>query len=97
MRLYFAKPSLRRLIWSTVGAMAACSVIVSTAYVIGALVTSADDPIPTSTGEYVLLSVIFLTFWGPILMLNFWYLSLPVVISLGVLASIRRRAVPTGT
>lgn len=91
MRLRLTKPSLRRAIWSMVAVAVACCVIVSSAYVVGALMTASDDPAPTSTGEYVQLAVVFLTFWSPLLLLNFWYLSLPVIVALGLLiASIRR-------
>lgn len=91
MSLHFVKPSLRRVIWSMIVVAVACCVVISSAYVIGALVAPGDDPAPTSTGEYVLLAVVFLTFWSPSLLLNFWYLSLPVIVVLGLLiASLRR-------
>lgn len=33
----------------------------------------------------------FLTFWSPVLLLTFWYLTLPLVITIGLLiASVRR-------
>ena len=82
MSLHFARPSLRRMFWSLIAATVACCVIVSSAYVIGALVT-ADERDPTSGGEYVRLAVVFLTIWSPLLLLNFWYLSLPVIVTVG--------------
>lgn len=92
MSLHFVKPSLRRIIWSMIVVAVACCVVISSAYVIGALVAPGDDPAPTSPGEYVMLAVVFLTFWSPSLLLNFWYLSLPVIIVVGLLiASLRRR------
>lgn len=91
MSLLFAKPSLRRAIWSIVAVAVACDVVVSSAYVVGAIVTGRNDSDPTTTGEYVQLAAMFLTFWSPILLLTFWYLTLPVVITIGLLiASVRR-------
>jgi hypothetical protein len=91
MTFRFAKPSVRRLLWSVVAVTVTCCVIVSSAYVIGAIVTATDDPAPPSTGEYVQLAVVFLTFWSPLLLLNFWYISLPVIVALGVLVACVRR------
>ncbi|OBH14614.1 hypothetical protein [Mycolicibacter sinensis] len=63
----------------------------SSAYVVGAIVTGRNDSDPTTPGEYVQLAVMFLTFWSPILLLTFWYLTLPLIITIGLLiASVRR-------
>lgn len=90
-RLHFAKPSLRRALWSVAVVAVACCVIVGLAESIGLIVTSRDtSPVPDG-GEYVRLVVLCLTFWGPILVLTVWFISVPVILVLGLLiASVRR-------
>jgi purine-cytosine permease-like protein len=51
----FAKPSIRRLLWSVLAVAVSVCVIASVGLFIGALVNSLDDPNPTSTGDYIRL------------------------------------------
>ncbi|MEB3070374.1 hypothetical protein [[Mycobacterium] vasticus] len=90
MSLHFAKPSLQRVIWSMIAVAVASCVVAGLAASIGLIVTARDTP--PDCGEYVRLVVMCLTFWGPILLLTIWFITIPVIIALGALvASIRRR------
>lgn len=102
-RPQFAKPSFRRLLWSTVAVAVAGCLIAGSALFVGALVVSSDDPIPTSTGDYIRLYFVAILLWGPSLLLIVWFITVPLVMVLGVLiASVRRetdgasKPTPTG-
>lgn len=95
MSLHFAKPSLRRVIWSIVAVAVASCVTMGLAEAIGLIVTARDTSPTPDGGEYVRLMVMCLTFWGPVLLLTIWFITIPAIIALGALvASIRRRRHP---
>lgn len=83
-RLQFVKPSFRRLLWSTVAVAFAGCLIAGSALFVDALVVSSDDPIPTSTGDYIRLYFVAIMLWGPSLLLIVWFIALPLIVVLGV-------------
>jgi hypothetical protein len=89
MRFRFAKPSLRRVLLSILAVVAVCGVIVGTALSSG-FIRGATGHVPT--GDYIRLVILCITFWGPILLLTIWQITIPVMIALGVLAACVRRS-----
>jgi hypothetical protein len=94
MSLHFAKPSIRRVIWSIIAVAVVTCVVTGIALSVG-FITGHDDNGPTPNGEYVRLVITCLTIWGPMSLLIAWQISIPVIIALGALASCIRR--PTAT
>jgi uncharacterized membrane protein len=93
-RLRFTKPSIWRVLWSVVAVAVAGSVIVGFGLYIGAIAIHNDTE-HTLTGDYIRLFIIDLTFWGPILLLTVWQVTVPVIAVLGVLvASVRKTSKP---
>jgi hypothetical protein len=87
----FAKPSIRRVIWSLIAIAVGSCVLAGTGLFIGALVVSRNDPTPTSTGDYIRLFIVSILLWGPSLLRFFWWATIPVIIGLGVVAACVRR------
>lgn len=86
----FAKPSLRRVIWSLVTVTVALSLCVSIRWYIGALIQSPSDPHPMSGGDTVRLAFTFLTVYGPMLIITIWPVTVPLILAVGALiATIR--------
>jgi uncharacterized membrane protein len=90
-RLRFAKPSIRRVLWSVAAVAVAGSVIVGFGLYIGAIATHNDSG-HTPAGEYVRLFILDLTLWGPILVLTVWQVTIPLIGLLGVLVASVRKA-----
>ena len=95
-QLYFAKPSHWRILWSVVAVAVLASALLGCALFIGAIATHHDTG-PTPGGDYLLLFILDLTFWGPTLLLTIWQVSVPVVIVLGVLLASLRKTHTSGT
>jgi hypothetical protein len=93
----FAKPSVWRVIWSLIAVAAASCVLAGTGLFIHALVVSHNDPTPTSTGDYIRLFIAFILLWGPSLLMIVWWISVPMITGLGVLAACIRRGAATDT
>jgi hypothetical protein len=93
----FAKPSIRRVIWSLIAVAAGSCVLAGTGLFIYALVVSHNDPTPTSTGDYIRLFITFILLWGPSLLMIVWWISVPMIAGLGVLAACMRRGAVTDT
>ncbi|HEX7322013.1 MAG TPA: hypothetical protein VF299_03625 [Mycobacterium sp.] len=94
-RLRVVRPSLRRVFWSIVAVAVVCCVLAGL-LLYGYDIVTHDDPEPTPKGDYVNLFVVELTIWGPIAVLTIWYITVPVIVALGVLAASIRRATPSG-
>lgn len=91
--LHFVKPSAWRAFWCVALATSMVYVAWVIALYVLALVTQGDSP--SYSGERSGFLAWDLIFAAPIYALMFWYLSLPVVIVLGLLiASLRRRETP---
>jgi hypothetical protein len=89
-RLRFTKPSIRRVLWSVLAVAMAASVVVGVGLYIGAIAIHNDTG-PTPAGDHVRLFVMDLTFWGPVLVVTVWQVTIPVIGVLGVLvASVRK-------
>jgi hypothetical protein len=94
---WFAKLSIRRVIWSLIAVTVGSCVLAGTGLFIGALVVSHNDPTPTSTGDYIRLFIAFILLWGPSLLMIVWWISVPMIAGLGVLAACVRRGAVTDT
>ncbi|MGJ6125529.1 hypothetical protein QN239_23435 [Mycolicibacterium sp. Y3] len=92
MNMHFAKPSLRRALWSIVIVFVVSSVIAGIAVAIGFIV-GKDSTTTVAAGEYVRLVVVSLTVWGPMYLLIAWQVSIPAIIGIGVLAASIRRGI----
>jgi hypothetical protein len=90
MTFRFAKPSVRRVLWSVVAVAAVSCVIAGIALSIGFIV-DYDGPQPVPKGEYVRLVIACLTLWGPIFLLTAWPISTPAILVLGFLVACVRR------
>ena len=98
MNLYFTKPKPNRFLWSTIAVTLCCCVVVGLAAVIGMSLSARNTAPAADGGEYVRLVILCLTFWGPILVFTFWYITFPIIIAFGLLtASIRRRGIDNGS
>jgi hypothetical protein len=91
MTLRFAKPSARRVIWSIIGVALASCVISGIALAVGSsLGYTAPGPVPN--GHYVRLLVLCISFWGPVLLLTAWWISLPAIVGIGALVACVHRS-----
>jgi hypothetical protein len=91
-RLHFRKPSIWRVFWTTVAVAAAGSLLAGLGLFTGAIAKHSDAG-RTSPGDYVRLFILDLTFWGPVLVLTVWQITIPVIVALGVLvASLHMRS-----
>lgn len=82
----FTKPSGRRaLVCIAAVAVFAC-VVMGIALYTAAIVTH-NDPNPVGAGEYVRLFVVDISIWGPIALLTVWYISVPVIVVVGILVA----------
>ncbi|WP_454788519.1 hypothetical protein [Mycolicibacterium lutetiense] len=52
-----------------------------------AMILKSTDPASIPTGEYILLFVVNITMWSPIMLITAWFVSLPVIVVLGLLAA----------
>jgi hypothetical protein len=59
-----------------------------------AAIINHGDPEPVPKGEYVRLFILDITFWGPMVLLAVWQVSVPVLGALGVLGACVRK-IPT--
>jgi hypothetical protein len=89
VRFRFTKPSLRRVFWSNVAVLVVCCVVAGIALSIG-FIRGATGPAPT--GDYIRLVIVCITFLGPIYLLVVWWITIPAMIALGVLAACVRRS-----
>jgi hypothetical protein len=86
----FAKPSIRRVVWSVVAVAAGICVITGVAVFVGILVSHpATDSAPT--GDYVRLFVVCVVFYSLMFLWIVWWATIPAIIGLGVLAACMRR------
>ncbi|AKS32797.1 hypothetical protein AFA91_13910 [Mycolicibacterium goodii] len=90
----FTKPSAWRYFWSTVGAAFLTYFVVVLVVYILAIATvdrqMMSDEMKQPTNSYVGLLMWDIVFAGPIFMLMFWFITLPVIVALGaILACIR--------
>jgi hypothetical protein len=90
MILHFAKPSIRRVIWSIIAVAVIACVVTGIALSVG-FITGHDDNGPVPNGEYVRLVITCLTIWAPMYLLIAWQISVPTIIALGALAACVRR------
>lgn len=92
--LHFVRPTLWRVLWSVAAAAFAVYIIVVVAvYILG--LTTHDGPKPTSSNDYVGFLMWDIIFAGPIFALMLWFVTVPAIIGLGVLAAcIRRTTAP---
>jgi ABC-type sulfate transport system permease subunit len=89
-RLRFARPSSWRVLWSLVAAaFAVYTIVVVVVYILG--LTTHDGPKPTSSNGYVGFLMWDIIFAGPIFVLMLWFVTVPAIIGLGVLAACVRR------
>lgn len=94
-RLQFRRPSSWRMLWSVVGVSLVCGVAAGIVLYTNAIVAHSDTQ-PTPVGDYVRLFLLDITFWGPMLLLAVWQVSVPVILALGTLvASLRKTGVPS--
>lgn len=91
--LRFVKPSVVRVFWSIIAAIAICCLIAGLSLFIGGIATD-DDRGATSTGDYIRLFFVFIMIWGPGIILIAWKFSVPFMIGLGWLAASVRRVKP---
>lgn len=89
-RFQFRGPSVWRVLWSIVGVTVLCGIVAGIVLYANAIITHSD-PEPTPTGDYIRLFLLDITFWGPMLLLTIWQVSVPVILVLGgLVASLRR-------
>ncbi|MGB3285486.1 hypothetical protein [Mycolicibacter algericus] len=87
MRLYFTRPSLRRVALSVAAVYAVASVASGTALSVSAL----TDEYSYSVGEYIQIYIWSILLWGQAYLLIPWFITIPVILVLGILvASLRR-------
>jgi len=94
MKLHLVKPSIGRVFYSILVVAILGCLLTGIALAIGyTLGYNESDPAPA--GEYLRLVVTSVVLWGPILLLTAWWVSIPAVLVIGILAaSIRRRPTP---
>ncbi|OSC26952.1 hypothetical protein B8W67_18290 [Mycolicibacillus koreensis] len=68
-----------------------CSVLMGLVLYAAAIVTH-HGPQPTPVGDYVRLFILDITVWGPLALVALWYVSIPVIVTIGVVVSVMRRA-----
>lgn len=91
MSLRVVRPSLGRLLCSTLLVAAVSCVITGIVLSIG-FILGYNESQPAPKGDYVRLVVSSVTLWGPIYLMTAWWITTPVVIALGALgASLRRK------
>jgi predicted membrane protein len=89
-RIRFAWPSPWRVLLSVVAAAFAVYIIVVIAvYILG--LTTRDGPKLTSSNNYVGFLMWDIIFAGPVFLLMLWFVTIPVIIGLGVVAACVRR------
>lgn len=87
--LRLTKPSFKRAVLSIIAVTVVSCVITGIALAFS-YTHSLSDPAPV--GEYIRLFITFVTVWGPMYLLYFWWATIPALICLGALvASVRRR------
>lgn len=96
MTFRFAKPSVRRVLWSILAVAAVSCVVAGIALSIGYAV-DYNGPAPVPKGEYVRLVITCVTMWGPIFLLTAWPISLPAVVGIGALVAAMRRTTAANT
>jgi hypothetical protein len=89
VRFRFTKPSLRRVLWSILAVVVVCCVIAGITLSIGFI---RGDIAPAPTGDYIRLVILCITFWGPMYLLIVWWITVPAMIAMGVLAAWVRRS-----
>lgn len=89
MRLRFVRPSLRRVLWSIVAVVVVCCVIAGIALSAGFI---HGATVPATTGDYVRLVILCITFWGPMYLMIVWWISIPAMLALGTLVACVRRS-----
>lgn len=94
MTFRFAKPSVRRVLWSILAVAAVSCVVAGIALSIGYIV-DYNGPEPPK-GEYVRLVITCVTMWGPIFLLTAWPISIPAILVLGALAACVHRTPAAG-
>lgn len=88
-RFQFRRPSVWRALWSIIGIALLCGVLTGIALFAYDMALPSDPP--TATGDYVRLFLLDITFWGPMLLLTIWQVSVPVILVLGGFAASLRR------
>lgn len=97
-RVHFVKPSAWRVFWSLFAA-AFVVYVVAVVVLISAAFTSNRPP-STSSNEHVGLLMWDLVFAAPVFVLTLWFVTIPVIVALGVLCASIRLGAPkddTGT
>jgi hypothetical protein len=95
--LHFVRPTRWRVVWS-IGAAAFVVYITGVVVVYVLALTTHGVVEPSSSNTYVGLLMWDIVFAAPVFVLFFWWVSVPVILVLGVLAACMRRGpAPTGT
>jgi hypothetical protein len=94
-RVHFAKPSAWRVFWSLFAAAFVVYVVAVVVVFISAAFSSNRPP-STSSNEHVGLLMWDLIFAAPVFMLTLWFVTIPVIVALGVLCAIIRLGGPNG-
>jgi len=89
----FAKPSSRRMLACTAAATAFVCTVAGIGLSVG-MIAGSDDTVPLPVGEYVRLFIVNLTMWGPVALLTVWFVSVPLIVILGVSAASVRIVAP---
>jgi hypothetical protein len=84
---------MRRLIWSILAVTAVCCVIAGIALSIG---FAHGETTRSPTGDYIRLVILCITFWGPMYLLIVWWITVPVIIVVGVLIACVHRTPGAG-
>lgn len=94
--LHFVRPTLWRVFWSVVAAaFAVYIIVVVVVFILG--LTTHDGPKLTSLNDCVGFLMWDIIFAGPIFALMLWFVTVPAIIGLGVLAACMRRVAATDT
>lgn len=84
MMITFTRPSGQRLLRSFLTVTLATWLLAAIAVWAGFVVNSTE---PEPTGEYVLLAMVCLAYWGPIVLLTLWPVTIPIVCGLTALVA----------
>lgn len=89
----FFKPSPARALWCIAAVTVFTCVITGIAMSIAMILASSDSMSPP-TGEYVRLFIVNITMWSPILLVTVWFLSVPLILGMGLLLAYIHTAAP---
>jgi hypothetical protein len=92
--LRLTQPSVRRVIGFIVLTTVVLSVITGLLLFTGELVTNAHR-YPTPVGDWVRLFFLNITMYGPMAVITFWQISVPLILVLGPLAASLHRTRPS--